>query len=104
MPGVIILEAMAQVAGVMILTCPQYRNKIPFIAEVESARYFRPVVPGDTLAIEATVVWVRALAGKVNFFARVDGEVVVKGVMKFVLKDPPPSLEERLNSLEIGGE
>jgi len=104
MPGVIILEAMAQVAGIMILTCPQYRNKIPFIAEVESARYFRPVVPGDTLMIEASKVWVRSSVGKVTFVARVNGEVVVKGEMKFVLKDPPPSLEERLKSLEIQGE
>jgi 3-hydroxyacyl-[acyl-carrier-protein] dehydratase len=103
MPGVFILEAMAQVAGIMIMTCPEYRNKIPMIGEVESARFFRPVVPGDTLRIEATKVWVRSFVGKVVFAATVDGQIAVKGQMKFVLKDPPPSLEERLNSLEFQG-
>jgi hypothetical protein len=39
----------------------------------------------------------------VTFVATVDGEIMVKGEMKFVLKDPPPSLEERLNSLEFQG-
>ena len=89
MPGVMIIESMAQVAGIMMLTCPQYEGKIPFIAAIESARFYQPVVPGDTLIIEAVVVWVRSLVGKVNFLARVNGNIVVKGDMKFALKDPP---------------
>jgi 3-hydroxyacyl-[acyl-carrier-protein] dehydratase len=89
MPGVMIIEAMAQVAGIMMLACPEYKNKIPFIAAIESARFYQPVVPGDTLIIEAVVVWVRSLVGKVNFSARVDGNVVVRGDMKFALKDMP---------------
>src|SRR5438105_9063352 len=52
MPGVLLIEAMAQVAGIMMLTCSEYAGKIPFIAEVESARFYRPVVSGDTLVIE----------------------------------------------------
>ena len=56
MPGVLIIEAMAQVAGIMMLTRPQYRGKIPFIAAIESVRYYHPVVPGDALIIESTLV------------------------------------------------
>jgi 3-hydroxyacyl-[acyl-carrier-protein] dehydratase len=89
MPGVLIIEAMAQVAGIMMLAVPVYRGRIPFIAAIESARYYRPVVPGDALIIEATVVWVRASVGKVDFVARVEGQIVVKGEMKFALKDAP---------------
>ena len=84
-----IIESMAQVAGIMMLACPQYRGKVPFIAEIEGARFYHPVVPGDTLVIEAAIVWVRQLVGKVNFLVRVDGNIVVRGDMKFALKDMP---------------
>jgi 3-hydroxyacyl-[acyl-carrier-protein] dehydratase len=96
MPGVLIIECMAQVAGIMMLTCPEHRGKIPFIAAIESARYYQPVVPGDALVIEAIVDWVRSSVGKVNFVARVAGEVVVKGEMKFALKEPPGDPIERV--------
>lgn len=101
MPGVLIVEAMAQVAGIMMLTVPAYRGKIPFIAAIDSVRYYQPVVPGDSLVIEATVAWVRSLVGKVNLTARVAGAIVVKGEMKFALKDAPVPATERLESLDI---
>ena len=108
LPGVMIIEAMAQVAGIMMLTCASYQGKIPFIAAIESVRYYQPVVPGDTLIIESTIVWVRGLLGKVNFVARVGGTIVVKGEMKFALKDAPPSPERKLEMLNLllaeGGE
>ena len=90
MPGVLILESMAQVAGVMMLTCTRFNGKLPFIAEIENARFYKPVVPGDALIVEANVVWVRGMLGKVNMVARVEGVTVVKSDMKFALKDPPP--------------
>jgi 3-hydroxyacyl-[acyl-carrier-protein] dehydratase len=101
MPGVLIIEAMAQVAGIMMLSCAQYKGKIPFIAAIESARYYQPVVPGDALVIEATAVWVRSLVGKVDFVARVAGNIVVKGEMKFALKDAPPGPAEQLAKFGI---
>ena len=108
MPGVMIVEAMAQVAGIMMLTCPQYRGRIPFIAAIDSVRFYQPVIPGDTLIIEATIEWVRGLLGKINFLARVGARVVVKGEMKFALKDAPPSPEQKLEQLGVllaeGGE
>ena len=101
MPGVLVIEAMAQVAGIMMLTVPAYRGKIPFIAAIESARYYRPIVPGDVLRIEASTIWVRQMVGRVNLVARVEGKVVVKSEMTFALKDPPPSPEAKLQKLEI---
>jgi 3-hydroxyacyl-[acyl-carrier-protein] dehydratase len=93
MPGVMIIEAMAQVAGIMMLACENYKGKVPFIAAIDSARFYQPVVPGDALVIEVTTVWVRSLLGKVDLLARVDGNIVVKSEMKFALKDPPHSRE-----------
>ena len=98
MPGVLVIEAMAQVAGIMMLTCEQYRGMIPFIASIDGIRYYQPVVPGDTLTIEATTVWVRSHVGKVSFLTRVGAKVVAKGEMKFALKAPPPSPAARLHS------
>jgi 3-hydroxyacyl-[acyl-carrier-protein] dehydratase len=101
MPGVLIIEAMAQVAGIMMLACTEYRGRVPFIAAIESARYYRPVVPGDSLIIEATVAWIRSQVGKVDFVARVAGEIVVKGEMKFALKSPPATASEQLMRLDL---
>ena len=102
MPGVLLIEAMAQVAGIMMLTCPDYAGKIPFIAEVESARFYRPVVPGDTLVIETISLWTRGLIGKMTMNARVDGALVVKCEMKFALKEKPDSRNEQLERLGLG--
>ena len=101
MPGVLVIEAMAQVAGIMMLTCDQYRGMIPFIASIDGMRYYQPVVPGDSLIIEATTVWVRSHVGKVGFLSRVGAKVVAKGEMKFALKAPPPGPDDRLKSLGI---
>src|SRR5205814_1306835 len=91
MPGVLIMEAMAQVAGLMMLSCPEYEGKIPFIGGIEKVRFRRPVVPGDTLTTETTTVWVRGLLGKVRLVGRVDGGVVAECLMTFALKEPSAS-------------
>lgn len=88
MPGVLLLEAMAQVAGLMMLSVPEYKGKMPFIAEIAKARFRKPVVPGDALVMEATSVWVRGLIGKVQMIARVEGTVVASCEMTFALKEP----------------
>src|SRR5437660_5597430 len=49
MPGVLILEAMAQVAGALLLSIPESKNKLAVIASMENARFRKPVVPGDAL-------------------------------------------------------
>lgn len=93
MPGVLIVECMAQVAGIMMLACDKFRGKIPLIGEIENARFYRPVVPGDTMVIEVSTIWVRAMMGKVSTLVRVEGVVVAKAEMKFALKDQHQSGE-----------
>jgi 3-hydroxyacyl-[acyl-carrier-protein] dehydratase len=88
MPGVIIIESMAQIAGLMIVTMPEHKGKLAYIGSIDSARFRRPVVPGDTLRIEANAVRLRDTFGKVKMEARVEGEVVAECEMTFALKQP----------------
>ena len=83
MPGVLILEAMAQVGGVLMLSLPDQRDKIPVIGGVENARFRKPVVPGDTLITEVEVLYFRRGFGKVRLTGRVDSEVVASAEMTF---------------------
>jgi len=92
MPGVLILEAMAQVGGVLMLSLPDYGKTIPVIGGVENARFRRPVVPGDTLITEVEVLYVRRSFGKVKLVGRVDNEVVASCEMTFGLM-PADSLK-----------
>ena len=90
MPGVLIVEAMGQVAALMMLASPVYTGRVPLIGEIENARFYRPVVPGDTLITEATIVWARGRMGKVSMIGRVAGEVVAKCEIKFALTEEVP--------------
>lgn len=87
MPGVLILEAMAQVAGVMLLLMPEHRGKIAYIGAMENVRFRRPVVPGDALITEATLVAARRTIGKVRLVARVGEEVVAECDLTLALKE-----------------
>lgn len=87
MPGVLILEAMAQVGGVLMLSLPNHSSKVPVLAGMESVRFRKPVVPGDTLVTEVELVFFRKTFGKVRLTGRVDGEVVASGEMTFGLLD-----------------
>jgi len=88
MPGVLIIEAMAQVGGVLMLSVPEYRNTIPVIARIDNVRFRRPVVPGDTLVTEVNVLYFRNMVGKVSLCGKVDGEVVAEAEMHFKLVEP----------------
>jgi len=87
MPGVLILEAMAQVGGVLMLSLPEYRNKLAVIGGIENVRFRKPVVPGDALVSEVEVVYFRKSFGKIKLTGRVDGEVVASCEMTFGLID-----------------
>ena len=86
MPGVLILESMAQVAGLMMMALPRNRGKLAYIGSIEEARFRRPVVPGDTLEIEAWVTKARGPIGKVRLVARVNGALTAECAMTFALK------------------
>jgi 3-hydroxyacyl-[acyl-carrier-protein] dehydratase len=79
MPGVLIVEAMAQAAGVLVLkSIPDREKKLVLLVGIENARFRRPVVPGDQLRMEMTVVKRRASVAKMAGRATVDGHVVAE--------------------------
>ena len=62
MPGVLQLEAMAQVGSILLLRMPGYAGKIGYFMSADSVKWRRPVLPGDTLHIEAEVIKIRGFA------------------------------------------
>jgi beta-hydroxyacyl-ACP dehydratase FabZ len=90
MPGVLIVEAMAQVAGVLVLKSLGGRNqKLVLLATVEEAKFRKPVVPGDQLRIEMTVERRKASVAKMSGIATVDGTVVAEAIVMCKLADRP---------------
>jgi len=83
MPGVLILEAMAQVAGILTLVSRNTPGALSYFAKIEQARFHHPVRPGDQLVTEATLQVLRGSLCKVNVVGRVDGEVVVEADYTF---------------------
>ena len=86
MPGVLILEAMAQVGAVLLLSEPENRGKIALFAGVNSARFKRQVIPGDVLDMTCTLVRRRGPLGVGQCEAKVDGEVVCTAELMFVIQ------------------
>jgi 3-hydroxyacyl-[acyl-carrier-protein] dehydratase len=88
MPGVLQIEALAQVGAVAVLSQPGYRGKLAFFARIENVRFRKPVVPGDTLELEVQLVELRGKIGKGHGIARVGQVVVSEGDFTFALVDP----------------
>src|ERR1035437_6863063 len=79
MPGVLIVEAMAQTAGVLVLkSMPDRQNKLVLLVAIDYVRFRRPVVPGDTLRMEMTIVKRKASVAKIAGRATVDGQLVAE--------------------------
>jgi len=88
MPGVLIVEAMAQVAGVLVLSqIPDRKNKLVLLASVEQAKFRRPVRPGDQLRIEMQLTRRKASVAKMHGKVTVDGLVVAEAEMMCKLAD-----------------
>ncbi len=83
MPGVLIVEAMAQVAGVCMLSQEEHKGKLPYFAGIDNVRFKKPVLPGDQIVIYIEVLKVRGTLGKVSAVAKVDDKVAVKGTLMF---------------------
>ena len=88
MPAFILTEALAQTGAVLILAKPENRSRLIYFMGIDRVRYRRPVVAGDSLNLEATVLRLRSKMGTLRGIARVDGKVVGEGVMMFALGDP----------------
>ncbi len=88
MPGVLIIESMAQVAGVLVLSSiPDRHKKLVLLASVEEAKFRKQVRPGDQLRIEMKVAKRKATIAKMFGTATVDGTVVAEATMLCVLAD-----------------
>jgi beta-hydroxyacyl-ACP dehydratase FabZ len=95
MPGVLIVEAMAQVAGVLVLkSIPDRKNKLVLLASVEQAKFRRPVLPGHQLRIEMKVTKRKASVAKMYGTATVDGVVVAEAELMCKLADREPRADE----------
>ncbi len=91
MPGVLVLEAMAQVAGVLVLkSVPDRRNKLVLLASITEAKFRHPVRPGDQLRIEMKVTRRKASVAKMHGQATVDGLVVAEAELMCKLADRVP--------------
>jgi 3-hydroxyacyl-[acyl-carrier-protein] dehydratase len=88
MPGVLIVEALAQTAGVLVLnSIPDRESKVVLLVSIESAKFRRPVVPGDQLRLEMSVLKRKASVAKMAGSATVNGNVVAEAEMMCKLAD-----------------
>ena len=87
MPGVLIVEAMAQVAGVAGLMTEQNKGKIGLFAGIDNMKFKRQVVPGDTLMMEAEFLTSKMGVSKVRVCAKVDDKIAAEGEIRVVLAD-----------------
>src|ERR687897_2992458 len=85
MPGVLMVEALAQAAGIAVLSLDEYRGKLGLFAGIDDCRFKRMVVPGDTLRLEVTVEKLRGMFGRVRAVASVDGEVAVEATLSIII-------------------
>lgn len=86
MPGVLILEALAQVGAIAVLGMEENKGKIGFLAGVDKCRFKRQVVPGDTLELEVEILRMKGPIGKGKGIATVNGEVACQAEITFAIK------------------
>ena len=91
LPGVLMVEAIAQLGGVAVLADERYRGKLPLFGGIDSARFRRQVVPGDTLDLGVELVRMSARAGRGKGRASVGGETACEAELLFVVVDAPPA-------------
>ncbi len=87
MPGVLIIEALAQTGCVAALSLPEYKEKLAFFAGIDGVRFRKPVMPGDTLRLEVHFDKIRRGIGKGSGKATVNGQLVCDGTIMFALVD-----------------
>ena len=87
MPGVLQVEAIAQVAGILMLKQAENWGKIAYFMSAENVKWRKPVRPGDQLMIEVELIKFRGKIGKAKGVCSVDGETVSEAEVAFVLRD-----------------
>lgn len=87
LPGVLMVEALAQLGGIAVLADDRFAGKLPLFGGIERARFRRQVAPGEVLDLEVTLDRLSARAGKGTGRATVDGELACEAELLFVLVD-----------------
>ncbi|KQU20199.1 MULTISPECIES: 3-hydroxyacyl-ACP dehydratase FabZ [Peribacillus] len=87
MPGVLIVEALAQVGAVAVLKQDEYKGRLAFFAGIDNCRFKKQVKPGDQLRLEVEIVRMRGSLGKGKAVATVDGEVACETEIMFAFGD-----------------
>lgn len=87
MPGVLMIEALAQVGGVLMLVNPENQGKMAYLASVKEARFRRIVVPGDQLRLEVDILKYKSRVGLIKAVAKVGDEVACEAEMMFSMAD-----------------
>lgn len=90
MPGVLIIEALAQAGGVALLSSEEFKGRLAFLTGIDNARFKRQVVPGDQLKLEVEFVKLRGSMGKGHGIATVDGELVCEADILFAIGPAQP--------------
>ena len=85
MPGVLIIEALAQVGAVAVLSMPEHRGKIGFLGAIKNARFRRQVTPGDVLELTCTITRQKAGIAQAETVATVNGQEAVTAELTFAL-------------------
>lgn len=86
MPGVLIIEALAQAGAIAILTKDEFKGKIPLFAGINKARFKKQVIPGDILKLEVEIIKLRGPIGIGTGIATVNDEVVCSGEILFAIQ------------------
>ena len=87
MPGVLLVEAMAQVGGVLVLNKQEHRGKYAFFMSCDKVKFRKPVMPGDQLRLEVEVLRMKSKTGIMSGRTLVDGRVVAEGELVFAVVD-----------------
>ncbi len=88
LPGVLMVEAMAQLGGIAVLSDPRFRGYLPLFGGIDKARFRRQVGPGDTLEMTVELDQLGSTAGKGHGTATVEGKVAATASMLFVMARP----------------
>jgi 3-hydroxyacyl-[acyl-carrier-protein] dehydratase len=92
MPGVLIIESMAQVGGILVgKVAPHTRGRVMFLASIEEAKFRKPVFPGNQLRIEMKLLRLKYTIANMQGVAKVDGQVAAEAILMCKLGDPPAS-------------
>jgi 3-hydroxyacyl-[acyl-carrier-protein] dehydratase len=85
MPGVLIIEALAQVGAVALLSMEEFKGKIAFFGGIKNARFRKKVIPGDVIRLEVEIIAMRGPAGIGKAVATVDGKKVAEAELTFAV-------------------